>query len=102
MADVITRILEIEKQSAVDIERAEDACRKNVEAHRRALVEEKRRAQNLIIEKENTRLTETLWAFKKQTEGASLAAGKDHESLFRDPATVDAVKESIVAILLAG
>jgi hypothetical protein len=102
METVITRILEIEKQSAMDIERTEEGCRKNIEAHRQAREEEKKRAHDLIIAKENTRLTAALRTLNKQTEGASLAAGKNHESLFRDPATVDAVKEIIVAILLAG
>lgn len=102
MEAVITRILEIEKQSAMDIERAEEAYRKNVEVHRRALEEERERTQALIVEKENSRLTEALQALNRQTEKTSLAAHRDYERLFQDPATIDAVKEKIVAILLTG
>lgn len=102
METVITRIMEIEKQSAMDIERAEEACRNRIEGHRRALEEEKERAHALIITKENTRLAEVLQALNKQTEEESRAAGEDHERLFQDPARVDAIKEKIAAILLAG
>lgn len=102
MDTVISRIIEIEKQSALDIERSEDASRKNIEAHRRSLEEEKERAHNLIITSENNRLTQTLQTLNKQTGEASLAAGKDYESLFQNPAKVDAIKEKIVAILLEG
>jgi hypothetical protein len=100
MEAVIARIMKIEKQSAVDIERAEEACRKNIEVHRLALEKEKERAQTLIITKENTRSTEALRVLNKQAEETFLAECKDHDSLFHDP--VDAVKEKIVAILLAG
>ena len=102
METVIARILDIEKQSATDIARAEEACRNRIEAHRRALEEEKARAHALIIAKENTRLAEVLQALSKQTEKESRAAGEDYERLFQDPARVDAIKEKIVAILLAG
>jgi hypothetical protein len=101
METVMTRIMEIEKQSALDIERAEDACRKHIEVHRRALEEEKERAQNLIITKENTRLAEALRSLNERTEKASLAEGKNYENLFQDPATITAIKEKIVDILLA-
>ena len=102
MDAVITRIMEIEKQSALEIERAEDAGRKHIEAHRRALEEAEEQAHALITQTENTRLTQALLALNKQTEEASLAAGKAFESLFQDPATVNAIKEKIIAILLAG
>jgi len=41
MDAVIKRIMEIEKQSAMEIERSEDACRKNIEVHKRALDQKK-------------------------------------------------------------
>ncbi|MBN1546428.1 MAG: hypothetical protein JW902_07205 [Syntrophaceae bacterium] len=100
MNTVINRIMEIEKQSAIDIAQAEDACRKNVEAHRRALDEEKERVQTNIIRSENDRLTQAVQALNKQIEEESLVAVKELERLFQDPVTVDALKEKIVAILL--
>lgn len=100
--DVIARIVETEKQSAMDIDRAEETCRVNIEAHRHALEEEKERTRNLIIQKENSRLAEALRALNERTKEASLAEGQEYESLFRDPAAVHAVKEKIVAVLLEG
>ena len=71
MNTVITRIMEIEKQSAIDIAQAEDACRKNIEAHRRALDEEKERVKTDIIKSENDRLTQAVQALNKQIEEES-------------------------------
>jgi hypothetical protein len=67
MDAVITRIIEIEKQSTLDIERAENDSLKNIDEHKRFL-----------------------------------AVGKGFESRLQDTVTVGAVKEKIVAILLAG
>jgi len=100
MDAVITRIIEIERQSAMDIERAEDAYRKNIEAHRRTLEDEKERAHAQCISDENTRLTQTLNDLKKQTEEASLASAGEYEKRFQDPALIEAIKEKIVDILL--
>jgi len=94
--------MEVEKQSAVHIEQAADASRKKIEAYRHALEEEKERTQNLVITEETNRLTEALRELNQQTEEASLAAGRDYESLFQDPATINAIKEKIVATLLMG
>jgi len=100
MDAVITRIIEIEKKSAMAIKRAEDACHKNIEAHRRTLEEEKERAHAQIISTENTRLTQTLSDLKRQTEEASLASAREYETRFQDPALIEAIKEKIVDILL--
>ena len=100
MDAVITRIIEIEKQSAKDIERAEDAYRKNIEAHRRTLEEKKERVHAQNISTENARLTQTLRELNKQTEEGSLASARDYEFRFHDHALVEAVKENIVVILL--
>lgn len=102
MDAVMIRIIEIEKECAMDIERAEESSRKNIEAHQRALEEKKEQTHANIISTENHRLTEALRVLNQQTGEASLAAGKDYESRFQSPATLDAVKEKIVAILLAG
>lgn len=102
MDAVITRIMEIEKKSASDIERAENSCRENIDTLRRALEEEKERTHALIIARENTRLKQALAEFSKQKEEASLAASREYETLFQDPAKVKAVKEKIIAILLVG
>jgi len=101
MDAVITRIIEIEKQSAMDIDRAEDAYRKNIEAHRHTLEEDKERAHTHIISTENTRLTQTFEEAKRQTEAASAALRRDSESLIQDPVLNEAIREDIISILLA-
>jgi hypothetical protein len=100
MDAVITRILETEKQSAMDIERAEEAYRKNIEVHRQTLEEEKKRAHTQIISTEDKRRTQAIQALNKQSEESSLASGRNYENRFQDPALVETVKERIVAILL--
>jgi hypothetical protein len=100
MDAVITRIIEIEKQSAMDIDRAEDTYGKNIEAHRLTLEKNKESTHTQIISTENTRLTKALEALKKQTDEASMSSGRDYESRFNNPALVDTIKEKIVTILL--
>jgi hypothetical protein len=100
MEDVITRILEIEKHSDREIERAEEFCRKKIEVHRRTLEEEKERVHALITTSENTRLTQAIQDLKKRTEEQSSAEIKKNESLFRDPDNIEIMRERIAAILL--
>jgi hypothetical protein len=100
MDTVITRIIEIEKKSAADLERAEDTYRKNIEAHQRTLEENKERAHAQIISTENERLTQALSELNKRTEEAALTSSRDYENRFQNPALIEAIKEKIVAILL--
>lgn len=102
MDGVITRILEIEKQSVLDIEKAKEASRKKIEAHRLALEEQKERAHANILSAENQRLTEALGALNQKIEKASLSAAREYESRFQHRAQIDAVKEKIKDILLRG
>jgi len=100
MDAVITRIIEIEKQSSLDIKRAEDAYRKNIEAHRRTLEEEKQKNHDQIISTENARLSRALQSLNQQSRETSLASGNDFENRFHDSDLMKAIKERIVAILL--
>ena len=102
MDAVITRIIEIEQQSALDIKNAEEASKKKIEAHRLALEEEKERAHATLLSTQNNRLTQALQALNQHTEAASLAAGKDYEIRFQNQNLINAVKEKIKAILLSG
>ena len=95
MDAVIKRIMEIEKQCAIDIERAEDACRKNIEAHKRALDQKKEKDHAEIISNENIRLTQALEKLHKQIEETTKTSGREYESCFNDQALVEAVKERI-------
>ncbi len=100
MDAVINRIIEIEKQCAMEIEQAEDVSREKIEAHRRALLEKREREQARITSADGTRATQAIAALKKRTEEESLISGKNYESRFRDPVLAETVKEKIVAILL--
>lgn len=102
MDTVITRIIEIEKHSEMDILRAEETSRNKIEEYRRALAEEKERFQARIISQEDQRLNEALQAMNNQTRKAFTDASKDYETRFQNAATASAVKERIIAILLAG
>jgi len=100
MDTVITRIIEIEKQSALKVAQAEEAGNRNVEAHRLTLEQKKESTHADIISEENSRLTQALEALKKRTEAASDASGRDYENRFHNPELIDAIKRRIVDILL--
>ncbi len=100
MENVIARIMEIEKQCAQDIEQAELEYSEKIEAHRRTLEEKKAIEFARIVEAGNARLEQALAEAKRQTEAASLAASRDHERLYQDPALIEAIKEKVVSILL--
>jgi hypothetical protein len=100
MDAVITRIIEIEKQCAMEIKQAEDLCREKIEAHKRDLKEKKGGEYARIMAAGDARATQAIEALKKQTESAFLAAGRDDESRFQDPALTKTIKEKILVILL--
>lgn len=100
MDTVVARIIEIEKKSALEIEQAETSYRKNIEAHRRHLEEEKQKTHDHIISAEKARLAQSLEALNKKSRESSSASGRDYEGHFHDPELIEAVKEKIVALLL--
>ena len=100
MDDVITRIVEIERQCSADIEHAQLEYAKNIEVHKRILEERKTREFAQIIAAENTRLTQSIEEAKRQTEATSAAFRQDSESLFQDPILNEKIKEDIISILL--
>ncbi len=102
MENVITRIMEIEKQAALDIEQAKAEYRNKIDAQRRTLEQDKEREHALINDKENARLTGAVRELNKQTEEASQAEMRDYENIFRDRAKIDAIKEKIAEIILTG
>ncbi len=102
MDAVITRIIEIEKQSALDIEKAFEASRKKIEAHRLALEEKKEQSRAAILSAQKNRLIQALQVLNQQIENQSLAAGREYESRFQNPAVSAAVKEKITDLLLSG
>jgi hypothetical protein len=100
MDDVITRIVEIERQCSADVEQAQLEYGKKIEARKRILEEKKNEECARITLAENTRLTQTVEEAKKQTAAASAAFKKDDESRLQDQLLNEAIKEDIISILL--
>ena len=100
MEDMITRIVEIEKQCAGEIETAEREYRQKIEEHKGAL--EKRKAAECarIVSEGGGRLAQALEEAKKKTDAESQAAGGDIERLYQDPSLDREIQEKIVSILL--
>ena len=100
MEDMITRIVEIEKQCAGEIETAEREYRQRIEEHKGAL--EKRKAAECarIVSEGAGRLAQAIEETQKKTEAESKAAGGDIERLYQDPALDREIQEKIVSILL--
>ena len=101
MDTVMTKILEVEKECAGKVDRAERECRQNIEAYKKAIEEKKSREFDLIIAAGNEKLEEALDRAKKQAESKSVALQRDSERLYQDRELTDAVKEKILSILLA-
>ena len=100
MDDMITRIVEIEKQCADEVERAEQACREKIETHRQAAQEKKAGECARIVSEGGARLTQAIEEAKKKTEEESRAAQGDIERLYQDPSLNREIQEKVVSILL--
>ncbi|TSA55752.1 MAG: hypothetical protein D4R45_01835 [Planctomycetaceae bacterium] len=101
MENVITQILEIEKQCAEEVEKAERGYRKKIEVYKNTIEEKKAREFALIITEGNERLAQALEQAQKQTEAELLASTEDNEKLYQYPALNEEIKEKIISILLA-
>jgi protein-tyrosine-phosphatase len=100
MDTVMTRVLEVEKECAGAVEKAEQEYRQKIEAYKKAIEEKKTREFDLIIAAGNEKLKEALERAKKQAETEFIALQKDSERFYQDPALTDAIKEMILSILL--
>jgi len=98
--DMITRIVEIEKQCADEIEKAERACRQKIESHRGAVQERKARECARIVSEGDDRLAQAIEEAKKTAEAEFQAAQGDIERLYQDPSLDREIQEKIVSILL--
>jgi len=102
MDDLVTRIVEIERQCSADIEQARLAYGKRIEDHKRVLEERKINEHARISSIENSRLTEAVQEAKKQIEVTSAALRRDNESRLQDPVLKAMVQEDIISILFTG
>jgi len=85
MDDVITRIVDIERQCSAAIEEAQLEYEKKIEAHKRLLEEKKSEESARIISAQKDRLTQAVETAKKQIEAASAAFINNNANLFQDP-----------------
>jgi len=102
MDDVITRIVDIEKQCSADVEATQLEYGKNIEAHKRFLEAKKTRERAEILSAENKRQSQAVEDAKRNIEAVSADFITDMENLFRDQGLNEAIKKDIVSILLGG
>jgi len=100
MENMITRIVEIEKQCAQEIASAEQEYKKNIENHKRSLEDKKAQAFNTIAVEANTRLERLIEAEKSKAQAETLTAEDSLGRLSKDVSTLETIKERIVSILL--
>ncbi len=102
MTDVITRIVEIEKQCTEEIERAQRESKTAIDAHRLGLDERKEKEFAAIISAGNERLAQAIKEAEEQTREEFLAVDRENERLVGDPDLKKEIKEKIISILLSG
>ena len=100
MEDMITRIVEIEKQCAVEIEKAEREYRQNIETYKGIAQEKKARECARIINEGDARRAQVIEEAEKKTLAEFQAAEGDIERLYQDMLLDREIQEKIVSILL--
>jgi hypothetical protein len=100
MDNVITRIVDVEKQCRAEVEAAHLEYGKKIEAHKRFLGEKMTGERAEISDGNNITLSKAVEEAEKQSEAALAAFVGDMESLFRNQAMNEEIKEDIVSILL--
>lgn len=102
MASVITRIVEIEKQCAEEIDRAQRDYKTTIEKYRLSLEERKAKEFAAIISAGNDRLAQAIKEAGEQTREEFNAADRENERLVQDPDLKKEIREKIISILLSG
>jgi len=102
MDNVITRIVDIEKQCAAEVEAARSEYAKNIEDHKRFLGEKMTGERAEISAGKNSRISNAVQEAERQSGAASSAFVRDMENLFRNQAINEEIKEDIISILLEG
>ena len=100
MDELITRIVEIERQCAAVIEKAEAASAGRIAEHKRVCEAKKEEERKRILSSENARRTQTLNDAKQQIQNETADFLQGSERLFADPGLQTRIKEEILNILL--
>lgn len=101
MKTVITRIVELEKQCAAEVEQAERESKERIEAHRVGLEERKKKEFAAIEAANKERLAGALKEVEAEVERESEAVRRDHERLEQDAALREEIREKILSLLLS-
>ena len=102
MEEVISRIMELEKQCADGVEEAEQASRRNIEARRKTIEEKKSGEYARITRENNELLAQATEEAKREIEAKFQAAEEEMERLRQDRSLAGEIREKILAILLKG
>ena len=102
MDEVITRIVEIERQCSADIENSQRDSKNKIEAHRQFLEDKKNKERDQIIFEENARLSRAVEETASKIKAEFVVSEKENEILFQDPVLNEQIRENIISILLAG
>ncbi|MBN2397512.1 MAG: hypothetical protein JXI32_03955 [Deltaproteobacteria bacterium] len=100
MEDTISRIMEIEKQCADEVEQAEEAYRRKVEEHRKTVEERKAEESARIVDEGKDRLARAIEEAQKNAGEALHAAEVEMVRLDQDPSLEREIQEKIVSLLL--
>lgn len=101
MDELITRIVEIERQSAADVRLAQSQYAERIDALRRSLEEEMSRKREIILSEANSRFTAAVDEARKQADADAASMKNSSERIFQNPVLIEEIKETIISILLA-
>jgi hypothetical protein len=101
MDELITRIVEIERQSESDVRLAESQYSERIDALRRSLEEEMTRKREKILSEANSRFTAAVEEARKQADADTASMKNSSECIFQNPVLIEEIKEVIISILLA-
>jgi hypothetical protein len=100
MENVIARIVEIEKQCAETIDKAEKDSKEKIAAHSRMLEEKKEKKFSAITAAASENLARTIEESKKRIESETEAAKKDNKRILQDSALHETIKQKVLSMLL--
>jgi DNA-binding GntR family transcriptional regulator len=100
MDELITRIVEIERQSAADVRMAESQYAERITALRQFLEEEMTRKCERILSEANSRFTTVVDEAKKQADADTASMKDSSERIFQNPVLKEEIKETIISVLL--
>jgi hypothetical protein len=101
MDELITRIVEIERQSEADVRLAESQYAECIDALRRSLEEEMTSKRERILSDANSRFTEAVDEARKRADADTASIKNSSERVFQDPVLIEEIKETVISILLA-